>query len=208
MPAQLSDFRVLVAPGLHGSGERHWQTRWEELHPAFERIEQWHWDRPDLQAWSAQVGHMLRRSQRPALVVAHSFGCLATLHRAAARPANLAAALLVAPADPRKFGYERELSAVRLAIPSIVIGSENDPWMPADRARAWADRWGAQFVSAGALGHINADSGLGDWPFGLAELARLVRALPAPVACPCGARQERPSTHGRAPTIVTPGNSK
>jgi hypothetical protein len=48
MGRQLSDFRILVAPGLHGSGEGHWQTRWETLYPWFERIEQWHWDQPDL----------------------------------------------------------------------------------------------------------------------------------------------------------------
>lgn len=187
MAARLSDFRILVAPGLHGSGDNHWQTRWEALYPAFERIEQWHWDRPDLHAWSAQVGHMLRRSRRPAVVVAHSFGCLATLHCAMRAPGNLAAVLLVAPADPRKFGVERELSAVRLAIPAIVIGSENDPWMPAARAVTWAAQWGADFVNAGPLGHINADSGLGDWPSGLARLEALVRSLRPTVPCPCGA---------------------
>jgi predicted alpha/beta hydrolase family esterase len=185
MGARLTDFRILVAPGLHGSGDGHWQTRWEDLHPAFERIEQWHWDRPDLHAWSAQVGHVLRRSRRPAVVVAHSFGCLATLHRAASMPANLAAVLLVAPADPRKFGYERELAEVRLAIPSIVIGSQDDPWMPADRARTWAAWWGAQFVNAGALGHINAESGLGAWPAGLAMLERLVHGLRPASPCRC-----------------------
>jgi predicted alpha/beta hydrolase family esterase len=42
MTYRLSDFRLLMATGLNSSGEGHWQTRWEELHPAFERIEQLH----------------------------------------------------------------------------------------------------------------------------------------------------------------------
>jgi predicted alpha/beta hydrolase family esterase len=184
----LSDFRILLVPGLNNSGPGHWQTRWEERHPAFERVEQWHWDRPQLAEWSAQVGHMLRRSKRPTLLVAHSFGCLASVHRAALGAPNLAGALLVAPADPRKFDVDGELPRQALAVPSIVIGSEDDPWMPAARAREWAERWGSRFVNAGALGHINADSGLGDWPFGLAQLARLARVVPhARHGCRCGA---------------------
>ncbi|MFL6673404.1 MAG: RBBP9/YdeN family alpha/beta hydrolase [Massilia sp.] len=178
MIPRLSDFRILVAPGLHNSGASHWQTRWEGLYPAFERVEQWHWDRPELPAWSAQLGHMLRRSARPALVVAHSFGCLATVHRIAAGAPNLAGALLVAPADPHKFGVERELAGIRLPIPAILVGSEDDPWMSAARAARWAGEWGCEFVNAGALGHINAESGLGDWEFGLAQLARLVQRIP------------------------------
>ncbi|MEB0164938.1 alpha/beta hydrolase, partial [Glaciimonas sp. CA11.2] len=36
----LSDFWVLIVPGLNNSGPQHWQSRWERLYPAFERIEQ------------------------------------------------------------------------------------------------------------------------------------------------------------------------
>jgi predicted alpha/beta hydrolase family esterase len=186
MDNHLSDFRILLVPGLHNSGPGHWQTRWEEHYPAFERVEQWNWDRPQLDAWSAQVGHMLRRSRRPTLLVAHSFGCLASVHRAAIGIPNLAGALLVAPADPRKFGVEHALPAKPLAIPTVVIGSEDDPWMPAERAREWAGRWGSEFVNAGRLGHINADSGLGDWPFGFAQLARLAQRVPSATrGCGC-----------------------
>jgi len=45
------------------------------------------------------------------------------------------------------------------------------------RARALAVAWGADFVDAGALGHINAESRLGDWPAGRRALdALLARA--------------------------------
>jgi predicted alpha/beta hydrolase family esterase len=143
---------------------------------------------------------MLRRSKRPTLLVAHSFGCLASVHRAALGAPHLAGALLVAPADPRKFGVDNLLPTVPLPVPSIVIGSEDDPWMPAARARQWASRWGSQFVNAGALGHINADSGLGDWPFGLVQLGRLARQVPgAARSCGCAISGGSPLPNGRSP---------
>jgi len=42
----LSSFRVLVAPGLYNSGPLHWQSRWQRLYPAFERVEQEKWHAP------------------------------------------------------------------------------------------------------------------------------------------------------------------
>jgi predicted alpha/beta hydrolase family esterase len=186
MTSDLARFRILLAPGLHDSGEGHWQTHWESMLRA-ERIEQRDWACPDLPAWSAQVGHALRRSARPALVVAHSFGCLATVHRAALGAPGLAGVLLVAPASPHKFGVADALAPVRLTVPAIVVGSENDPWMALAQARQWAGTWGAEFVNAGALGHINAESGLDAWPGGLGHLARLARAVPARSRCSCAA---------------------
>lgn len=168
-----SAFRVVIVPGLHGSGKDHWQSRWQCLYPAFERAEQVRWDVPHLVNWSKGVEQTLRRSTRPTLVVAHSFGCLATLHCAQKGVSNLRGALLVAPADPDKFGVAASLVHTRLTFPSILVGSQNDPWMNVDRAANWANIWGCDFVDAGPAGHINADSGLGDWPDGLSLLRRL-----------------------------------
>ena len=36
-----------------------------------------------------------------------------------------------------------------------------------------AAAWGSEIVSLGAAGHVNADSGLGDWPEGIALLQAL-----------------------------------
>jgi predicted alpha/beta hydrolase family esterase len=168
----LSQFRVLVAPGLRGSGPEHWQSRWQALFPAFERVEQERWDVPDLPVWSAQVGRMRQAGNdpRPVLIVAHSFGCLASVHSVARDPSGVAGLLLVAPADPDKFGVAPLLPVQALPLPSIMVGSSNDPWMAASRAALWAQRWHSSFIDAGALGHINAESGLGDWPQGLETL--------------------------------------
>jgi predicted alpha/beta hydrolase family esterase len=169
----IAEFRVLVVPGWHGSNDQHWQSRWERLHPFFERVEQAHWDQPDLAVWSERLAEALAISSRPALVVAHSFGCLTTIHCARNGAPNLAGALLVAPADPARFGAVELLRNVKLTCPSFMVGSRNDPWMESSSSAEWAALWGSEFIDGGMLGHINADSDLGDWPFGLSLLQQL-----------------------------------
>jgi predicted alpha/beta hydrolase family esterase len=60
-----------------------------------------------------------------------------------------------------------------LPFPSIVVASNNDPFLTTTRAREMARLWGSRFVDAGPAGHINGDSGVGDWPEG----KRLLRLL-------------------------------
>jgi predicted alpha/beta hydrolase family esterase len=169
------DHRVLIVPGLHGSGPAHWQSRWEHSNPWFERVEQECWDVPDLPAWSLAVSHGIRRSSRPVILVCHSFGCLAAIHAwNVHRPANLAGLLLVAPADPHKFGLADDSLLCRPSFPAIVAASRNDPWIDARRARYFAYVWGAEYVALGMLGHVNADSGLREWPRGMQLLCSLL----------------------------------
>lgn len=78
---------------------------------------------------------------------------------------RIAAALLVAPADPAKFVCETQLPTHPLPFPIIIVSSRNDPWLLPDRARLWGERWGARIIDIGQAGHINAESGHGPWPF-------------------------------------------
>jgi predicted alpha/beta hydrolase family esterase len=177
--SSILDFRILVVPGLHGSGPAHWQTRWQRLFPYFERVEQLQWDVPDLHVWSDRLDKVLRQSSQPALIVAHSFGCLAAVHRIGKGAPTVSGALLVGPADPEKFGIFESVRNVRMPIPAMLVASSTDPWMDIRNAAAWAGTWGSDFINVGALGHINADSGLGDWQHGLTLLCRLARSVPA-----------------------------
>jgi predicted alpha/beta hydrolase family esterase len=167
------DFHVIIVPGLHDSGPAHWQSRWQRRHAEFARVRQDDWDHPQLAAWAARLDQVRRTDPRPALLVAHSFGCLTAVHSIARNGRNVAGALLVAPADPDKFGVADQLPALPLACPSILVASADDPWMRPQQAAAWAGRWASELVEGGRLGHINADSGLGDWPAGAALLHRL-----------------------------------
>ena len=179
----LTPFRVLVVPGLHNSGAEHWQSRWQRLHPAMERVQQDDWDQSRLDAWSARLDQLRGEDERPTLFVAHSFGCLTTVASIQRHPDHVAGLLLVAPADPVKFGVADALPHTVLPCSSIVVASSDDPWMALTDAASWARRWGSEFTDIGPLGHINADSGLGDWPAGqqylltLAHRARLGSAV-------------------------------
>lgn len=177
--ASFAGFRILVVPGLNGSEAMHWQSRWQQLYPAFERVSQDRWERADLPVWSARLHEVVAQRDQLTVIVAHSFGCLTTVHRCSIGAGNIVGALLVAPADPDKFDVA-DAVRVQLSFPSIVVGSDDDPWMTAGRAQYWAGVWGSELVNAGALGHINAESRLGDWPVGLALLETLVRRLEMP----------------------------
>ena len=171
--ALFPEFQVILVPGLHDSGPEHWQSRWQRSHPEFRRVRQANWSDPDLPAWAERVDHLRSLDPRPALLVAHSFGCLATMASIAADPRGVAGALLVATADPDKFGVAGLLPSQPPDCPTLLISSLDDPSMRADQAAAWGRRWGSVVHSAGACGHINADSGLGDWAFGWCRLLLL-----------------------------------
>jgi hypothetical protein len=160
---------VLIVPGLRNSGPVHWQSLWQLKYPEYVRLMQRDWGAPNLALWTRALDRALRRSRPPyprPLLVAHSFGCLAVVNRIAQRAGDIAGALLVAPADPERFGLDDVLSRQQLGVPTLMVGSRNDPWLDFRKAQALARRWGSRFVDLGLAGHINSESGYGPWPEG------------------------------------------
>lgn len=175
--------RVLLLPGWLNSGPGHWQTRWEALH-GDQRVEQDDWAWPRRGDWMARLDDVLLTSDRPAWLVAHSLGC----HLVAAWAAHssnverVRGALLVAPPDlerddlPPQVARWQPAVRGRLPFPATLLYSDDDPYGASERTLALAAAWGAAARSIGARGHINGDSGLGDWPAGRAELMALQAA--------------------------------
>ena len=56
---------------------------------------------------------------------------------------------------------------------SIVVASTNDPYCPIRLAGAYARAWGSEFVRMQNAGHINIDSGHGEFPLGWALMQSL-----------------------------------
>ncbi|WP_244534681.1 alpha/beta hydrolase [Hyphomicrobium sp. CS1GBMeth3] len=164
---------TLIIPGLNSSGSAHWQTWFEAQIPDAVRVIQGDWKRANLPEWSGRVRREISRRSGPILIAAHSFGALAAVQAAEDYSERIAGALLVAPADPNKFGISDALPPGRLNFPATLVASSNDPWLSLDRALALAIRWGANLVDLGQAGHVNAESGYGPWPFGLALLRQL-----------------------------------
>jgi serine hydrolase len=175
---------VLVLPGYGDSGPEHWQTLWERRH-GYVRVVQDDWERPHLAAWKRRLGEALAETHERVVLVAHSLGCALVAHAASdERCARVAAALLVAPPDVDEIRHllpEIETFAPmpldRLPFASLVVGSTNDPYADPGRVREFAAAWGARFVDVGAAGHINAESGLGEWVAGHRLLAELVASI-------------------------------
>ena len=158
--------RLVTVPGLHGSEDAHWQSWLERQFSRSLRVAQEDWDAPSLDRWSRAVADLLTRERGPLVLAAHSYGCLATVHALirSAPTIDVVGVLFVAPASPEKFASVGRFSARRLPVPSILVGSENDPWMPLTEARALARQLGCAFFNLGAAGHINTAAGFGPWP--------------------------------------------
>ena len=164
---------ILLLPGWQNSGPQHWQSRWEQSQ-GYRRVEQHDWMRPLRGDWTARLEEVVVDADGPVVLVAHSLGCILTAWWAAhsQNTARVRGALLVAPGDveqPDVAGYLPGWAPVarqRLPFPAVLVGSRNDPYCRFERAQALAGDWGARFVDLGACGHINAESGLGDWPEG------------------------------------------
>lgn len=180
-------FRLLTLPGWLGSGPAHWQSRWEALHD-FERVQQADWEWPRRGDWMARLDECLLADPRPAALAAHSLGChlVAAWAAHSAHTSRVRAALLVAPPDteradmpPHLAGWRR-IMRQRLPFAAAVVYSDDDPFCTPQRALTLAADWGAQAHALGPRGHINADSGLGDWPEGAVLLDQLL-ARPAGV---------------------------
>jgi prephenate dehydrogenase len=174
---------VLVVPGWQNSGPQHWQTLWEQQNPIFLRVQQRDWDTPHREWWLQRITEEVRHAPPPIVFAAHSLGCIAIAHwaeQAKTELGKIKGALLVAPADvdrkdsPAQLNDFRPVPKRMLPFPSIVVASQDDPYLAADRAREMARAWGSRFVDAGAAGHINGDSGLGDWPEGKRLLRHLI----------------------------------
>lgn len=174
---------TLIIPGYRGSGPDHWQSWLENRIPDARRVTDIDWDQPRLATWAETVRYEIDLAPHPVWLVAHSFGCLASIVAAADRPHKVAGAMFVAPADPHRFTAQglreehdhAESVAKRLPtrpqhFPSVVVASSNDPWSKLAIAAYWAQRWGSQFICIGHAGHINPDAGFGPWPEGQALL--------------------------------------
>lgn len=178
---RFADWEVLLLPGWQNSGPAHWQSRWEALH-GFMRVQQHDWMQPLRGDWLIQLEEAVLAARRPVVLVAHSLGCIQSAAWAAHSQSThrVRAALLVAPGDVERPDLApllptwQPIARQRLPFASRLVVSRNDPYCAHDRALALAHCWGSTVQDLGAAGHINADSGLGDWPQGLDLLADLL----------------------------------
>lgn len=175
---------LLIVPGLGNSGPSHWQSIWERERDDCRRVDLGMWDRPYRNSWVSKLNNAIAEIDGPVVLVAHSLGCHAVAWwNAMERPgadSNVVGALLAAPPVIEGTPIDGRLATFapvapdRLAFPSILVASRDDPYAGTGHSKKMARRWGSRFVDAGWIGHINANSGIANWPFGLHLLNRLL----------------------------------
>ncbi len=176
------DITYVFVAGIGNSGPAHWQRLWHQSLGGV-WLEHADWLRPDRNTWVSDLQKAIWQITGPQVVIAHSLGCLVLAEwvRDHDDP-SMAGAFLVSVPDvsgPRfpvsATGFEQP--SLALPFPSLVVASQDDPYGTIDYAQDTAQIWGSEFVDFGAKGHLNADSGLGDWPEGRALLEGLVARL-------------------------------
>ncbi len=166
---------IVLVPGLHNSGPDHWQSHWHRHFPHWQRVTGQTWERAELASWSNRVAELLQYSSGKVHLVAHSFGTLAAIAAARRHADKIASLFIVAPADPANFAIaDRELASP-LPFAARLVASRNDPWMSVERAHYWSQQWQVPLIDIGEAGHINAQSGHGEWSEGLTLLAELLQ---------------------------------
>ena len=164
---------VLILPGWQNSGPDHWQSRWEILH-GYRRVEQHDWMTPKRGDWMARLEEVVLGCDSPVVLVAHSLGCILTAAWAShsQNSHRVKAAFLVAPGDAERDALRDVLPSwspiAMQALPfrSVLVGSRNDPYCSFERVQAMGRAWDSGLVDLGKAGHINAETGLVDWPEG------------------------------------------
>ncbi|PVZ88507.1 esterase [Serratia sp. S1B] len=167
----------LIVPGVGGSDEQHWQSWLQRQLPNSSRVQQ-NWQQPILQEWIEQWVTHVNNIHEPIQVIAHSFGCLTSL-AALAQHSELQEKInnliLVAPANPARFSetgfaqtgqttYLNYFEQLQLELSSLMLISENDPWLALNDALHLAEVWKFPYLNMGQVGHINVASGFGAFP--------------------------------------------
>lgn len=169
---------LLIVPGFGGSGPLHWQSWIAKKYESAIWVNDLPLLEPKIHIWANAICRAIDQIEGEILILAHSFGCLASSLAIARHPQRVAAAILVAPASPARFSenghilpehdgtktIKHLLPTQPLAVTGLVIASENDPWMPFNQAAKLAKNFGFPTINLGLSGHINVDSGHGPWP--------------------------------------------
>ncbi len=176
---------LLNVPGWGGSSATHWQTCWEREFPNIFRVVQQDWENPDRQVWLAQLTEVLAGVPRPVVLVGHSLGVATIVHAAAAGLLpGVVGAFLVAMPEVERAGFPSQITGysplprLRLPFPSVMIASQDDPYITSDELSGWAQRFGSRFIDVGFRHHIGDAAGLGEWMEGKLLLEEFLEGLP------------------------------
>lgn len=171
--------RFLLVPGRGKPRRGHWQQRLADTHPDYRWAPEPTGPPFLLEERVTTLHEAVSAADEPAVLIAHSAGCLTTVVWAARHTGPVRGALVVAPphVDPE---HSPDLDAAtlaafrrRLPFPAVLVASRTDPWSTFEQFERYAEDWGAELVDLGDAGHVDTASGYGPWP----DVERLVATL-------------------------------
>ena len=178
---------TLMLPDVDCEGQGYWQRNWIETRIDCRAVDLGHAWTPDRNSWVMRLDHALRGADAPVILVGHGVGALTIAAWADLMSSEIeqavAGALLIAPsdpagadADPRLRGFAPVPSTI-FSFPAMVVASDDDHSVSADRAFSLARQWGAGFARFGECGHFSPRDGLGRWPEGEELLDRFIELI-------------------------------
>jgi hypothetical protein len=167
--------KVLVLHGWGGSDDPHWQA-WlcgeivkEYNLVSFPLLDNPHF--PSKNRWMKQAKGILEELQ-PDIVICHSLGCILWLHLSLEGEISpVKRLLLVAPPsltckiETLKTFFPVDVPDSLYADEAMLVTSDNDPYMSQEEAGILKKRLGIEMKVMSNGGHINAESGYGEWPW-------------------------------------------
>lgn len=167
--------KTLLLHGWGGSDDPHWQA-WlaGEIAKdygivAFPLLDNPHF--PTKNRWMKQVKELMTQFE-PEVVICHSLGNTLWFHLCNEGEIDpVKRLLLVAPPrldlelDTIKTFFPVESPEFLFAEEVLLVTSDNDPYMSTDEALALRDALDIEMMVLNDAGHINADSGYGEWPW-------------------------------------------
>ena len=176
--------KLLLLHGWGGSDFPHWQS-WLAGEVAkeygcvdFLRLQDF--DHPIRDVWMEQAAGEVRRL-RPDVVVCHSLGNTLWFHMCNEGLIEEDVGHLILAAPPSMQCKIEELAAFfPVDVPTdlhaenaLLVVSDNDPYMDMQEAHSLQKRLGIPMETLHGAGHINADSGYGEWQWMLQYIKRL-----------------------------------
>ena len=168
---------IIFVPGYGNSLAGHWQRFWFEEFVGSYWVEQEDWAYPDKNKWVATLDSVVDSLSGPTIFITHSLGgntVAQWCQRYPEKAAMIKGAFFVGVPDVQRDDFPDVITGYNtppfdpLPFQSVMCASNNDPYCRVERAYFFAGHWGCELIPVGALGHINAESNIGDWPEGKA----------------------------------------
>ena len=165
-------YHVLVVPGWQNSGPEHWQSRWQDAHPAWQRVQQADWLTPSRADWVATLDDAVRAAGSTGIAGGAQPGLRHHRPLGGATPGQRRAGGRRLAGGPGRHRTRRRPARRGRLCPAAARAAavcqpdhrqRQRPYCAAARADALVRQWGSALTVLPAAGHINTDAGFGPW---------------------------------------------